>query len=75
MAVVIVIVPIAIRVPAMPVFIPPTMVFVPAAFAGFTQLMPRMVSLPAVPSVVFCGFMQLVVRFRDSPLAMVIAFG
>jgi hypothetical protein len=75
MAVVIVIVPVTIRVPAMAVFIPPTMVFVPAALAGFTQFMARVVSLPAVPSVVFCGFMQLVVRFRNPPLTTVIAFG
>ena len=69
------IVPIAIAVPAAAVFIPPTMVFVPAAFAGFAQFMPCMLRLPAVPAVVFCGFMQLVVRFGNAPLAMVVAFG
>jgi hypothetical protein len=69
------IVPVAIVVPTVAVFIPPTMVFVPAAFAGFTKVMPRMVGLPAVRAVVFYGFMQLVVRLGDAPLAMTVAFG
>src|SRR5690348_17616667 len=62
------IVPVAIGAPAVAVFIPPAMVVVPTAFAGFAQLMASVVRLPAVPAMVFDGFVQFVVGFRDVPL-------
>jgi hypothetical protein len=74
-AVVVMIVPVAIVVPAMAVLIPPAMAFVPASFAGFVQFMPRMLGLPAVPAVVFRSFMQLVVCLGNAPLASVVTFG
>jgi hypothetical protein len=74
-AIMIMIVPVAIGVPAPAVLIPPAMVFVPAAFAGFTQFMTCMLRLPAVPPVILDGFMEPVVRFGNTPLALVIAFG
>jgi hypothetical protein len=75
MAVVIAVIPITVRVPAMPIFIPPTMAFPPATFASFTQLMPRMVRLPAVPAVVFDSLVQSVVCLDDAPLTAVIVMG
>ena len=75
MAVVIVIIPITIVVPAVSVFIPPTMVFSPATFACLTQLMARMVRLPAVPAVALNGFVQLVVRLGDTALALIRVIG
>jgi len=75
MAVVIAVIPITIVVPAVPVFIPPTMALVPAAFACFPQLMARMVRLPAVPAVVFDSFVQFVVGLGDAPLTAIVVIG
>jgi len=75
MAVVIVIIPITIVVPAVSVFIPPTMVFSPATFACLTQLMARMVRLPAVPAVALNGFVQFVVLLGDAPLTAIVVIG
>lgn len=71
-AVVIVIVPVAICVPAMLVFVPPTMVLVPAALAGFVEFVPPMISLPAVAAVMFDGLVQMMVRADYSSLAALI---
>jgi len=73
--VVIVIIPIAIRVPPAAIFVPPTMAFSPTAFARLAQFVACMVGLPAIPTVMFGGFVKPVVRFRDAALATVIAFG
>ncbi len=72
MAVVIVIVPVTVAVPAVAVFIPPTMALSPAAFPRLMQFMPRMVRLPAVPTMMLDGFMQLVICLGDAPLAPVV---
>jgi hypothetical protein len=72
MAVVIVIVPITVAVPAAAVFIPPTMALSPAAFPRLMQFMARMVRLPAVPAMMLDGFMQLVICLGDAPLAPVV---
>jgi len=68
-AIVIVVIPIAIGMPAMAVFVPPAMSLVPAAFPRLVQFVPRMVRLPAVPAVVLYGFVEFMVRLGDAPLA------
>jgi hypothetical protein len=73
-AIVIVVIPITIGVPTVAVFIPPTVPPAPAVFARFTQVVPRMIRLPAVPAVMLNGFVQLVVRPGDSPLAISVVF-
>jgi hypothetical protein len=73
-AIVIVVIPIAVGVPAVAVFIPPTVPPAPAVFARFTQVVARMIGLPAVPAVMLNGFVQLVVRPGDSPLAISVVF-
>src|SRR6266850_8008721 len=73
-AIVIVVIPVAICVPAMAVLIPPAVAFVPAAFPRFMQIVARTIRLPAVPPVVFHGFVQSVVRSGDTPSAGIIAF-
>ncbi len=75
MTVVIVGIPITIVVPAVAVFVPPTMSLVPAAFPRFAQFVPRMVRLPAVPAVIFDSFVQPMIRFGDAPLATIIVVG
>jgi hypothetical protein len=74
-AIVIVVIPIAIGVPAVAVFVPPTMALIPAALAGLVQIVPSVVSLPAVPAMVLYGFVQSVVRLGDTPLARIVALG
>jgi len=70
--VVIVIVPIAIVVPAMLVFIPPAMIGFPASFALIVQFVAPVISLLAVGAVMLDGFVELVIVFRNLPLAIVI---
>ncbi len=69
-AVVIVVIPIAFRVPATLVFIPPSMVAVPAAFSRFAQFMPRVCSLPAPIAKPCNGSVQSVIRARNAALAV-----
>jgi hypothetical protein len=71
-AVVIVVVPIAIRAPAVAVFIPPTMAVFPTPGAGFRQLMAILGGLGAIPSVMLGGFMEFVIRASDTLLAVVV---
>src|SRR5258708_18903814 len=49
-AIVVVVIPIAIGMPAVAVFVPPAVPFVPAAFPRLVQFVPRMIRLFAVPS-------------------------
>jgi len=67
--IVVVIIPIAIGMPAMAIFVPPAVPFVPAVFSRFMQFVPRMLRLPAVPAVMLHGFVQFVVRLGDAALA------
>src|SRR5206468_11359469 len=60
---------IAIGMPAVAVFVPPAMALIPAAFACFAQFMTRTIRLPAVPAVMFHGFVEFVVRLDNAPLA------
>ncbi|PYU01367.1 MAG: hypothetical protein DMG38_03630 [Acidobacteria bacterium] len=68
MTVVIVVVPVAIGVPAVGVFLPPTMMLVPAALARFMQFVTSVTGLPAVPAMMLDGFVQFVVGLDDAPL-------
>jgi hypothetical protein len=70
--VVIVIIPIAVRVPAMFVLIPPAMVAGVASLAGFVQFVARIVGLTAFASMMLNGFVKTMIRFGDAPLAIVI---
>jgi hypothetical protein len=70
--IVIVVIPIAIRMPTTLVFIPPSMNRVPAALARFVQLVAPMFGLLALIAVMLDGFVQLVIGFRNAPLAVII---
>jgi hypothetical protein len=74
-AIVVVIIPIAFGMPAVAVFVPPTMPLIPAAFARLVQIVARTIGLPAVPAVMLHGLVESVVRFGDTPLASIVAFG
>jgi len=73
--VVIVIVPVAIAVPTVAIFIPPTMAFTPAALPGLVQFMTPVIGLAAVPAVMLDGLVEFVVRSIDAPLAIIIGHG
>jgi hypothetical protein len=73
-AIVVVVIPIAVGVPAVAVFIPPAVPFVPAALTGFVQFMPRTIRLSALPTVVLHGFVKFVVRLGNAALATIVVF-
>jgi hypothetical protein len=68
----IVIIPIAIGAPTVAVFIPPTMVARVAILAGFVQIMASLLSLAAVATMVFNGFMETMIRPGNALLAIII---
>ena len=70
--VVIVVVPVAVGAPPMTVFVPPTMTAAPAIFARFVQLLASVIGLPAVAAMMLDSFVEFVIRFRDTALAIVI---
>lgn len=70
-AIVVVVIPIAIRMPATFVFIPPSMTGAPAALPRFVQLVARAIGLPTLVAVVLDGFVQLVIGVRNASLAIV----
>jgi hypothetical protein len=72
MAIVVVIIPIAVGMPAVAVFVPPTMALVPAALPRFTQFVARTIRLLALPTVMFHGLVQSVVRLGDAALATMV---
>jgi len=74
-AIVVVVIPIAFRVPAVGVFVPPTMALVPAVFPRFTQLVACTIRLLALPTVMLHGFVQSMVRLGDAALATVVVIG
>src|SRR5260370_35064367 len=74
-AIMIVVIPIAIGVPAAAVFVPPAVPLVPAAFPLLTQFVPGVVRLSAVPAVILDGFVESVVRLRDAALASIVFIG
>jgi hypothetical protein len=71
-AVVIVVVPITIRMPAMLVFIPPSMVGIPAALTRFVQIVAPVLSLLTLVAVMLDSFVKFVLGLRDASLAVVI---
>jgi hypothetical protein len=71
-AVVIVVVPIAIRTPAVAVFIPPAMAVFPTPGARLSKFMAILRSLRAVPAASFGGFVEFMVRPDNALLAVVI---
>jgi hypothetical protein len=71
-AVVIVVIPIAIRPPAVTVLIPPAMTVFPAPGARFGKLMAILRGLRAVPTMMLGGFMEFVISVGDALLAVVI---
>jgi len=71
-AVVIVVIPVAIAMPTVPVFIPPPPPHLPTVLPRFVQFMAPMSGLLAPVSVILNGFVELVIRTRDSTLAIVI---
>jgi hypothetical protein len=70
-AIVIVVIPIAFRVPATLVFVPPSMVAVPAALPRFAQFMACVCSLPAPIAMPCNGLIESVIRACNAPLAIV----
>ena len=62
----IVIVPIAIGVPAMIVFVPPPVIYGIAVLALLVQLVPPVVGFAAVRAVMLDGLVELVVNFRKT---------
>src|SRR6266436_6144624 len=65
----VVIIPVAVRVPTMIVFVPPLVCVCPAVLSRFVQLLARVYHLSAFPTVVFGGFVQPMIGFCDAPLA------
>ena len=72
MAVVIVVVPVAIRTPTVAVFVPPAMAVFPAPGARFGKLMAILRGLRAVPTMMLGGFMEFMINAGDAPLAIVV---
>jgi hypothetical protein len=69
---VIVVIPIAFRMPATLVFIPPSMSGVPAVLPRFAEFMTPAFGLVAPVAMTFYGFVQPVVRARYAALAIVV---
>jgi hypothetical protein len=69
----VVVIPITIRTPAMSVFIPPAMIGIPAVLARIVQLMAPLFSLLTLGAVMLDSFVQFVIGFRDASLAVVIS--
>ena len=69
------VVPVAISMPAVAVFVPPTMSLTPAAFSRLAQFVPRTIRLLAVPTMVLDGFVQFVIRLDDAALTAGVVIG
>ena len=71
MAIVVVIIPVAVGMPPMFMFVPPTMAAVPAPLSCFVQLLAPAFGLSAVVAMTLDRFMQPVIGSRHSPLAII----
>ena len=71
----VVIVPVAVVMPAMVMLIPPNLALSPAPLASFVQFMTPVVCLPAVIAMVLYGLMEFVFRVRGPPVASVVGRG
>jgi hypothetical protein len=74
-AIVVVVIPIAIGVPAVAVFVPPTMPLIPAAFPRLAQFVSRAIGLLAVPTVMLHGFVNFVICPGDATLTAGVVIG
>jgi hypothetical protein len=70
--IVVVVVPVAIGMPTMLVFIPPTMSAAPAIFARFVQFAPSLIRLFAFAPMTLDRFMKMMIRPADAALAIVV---
>lgn len=70
--IVIVVIPIPFRMPAMLVFIPPSMIGVPATLACFPQFTTGVVGLWALVTVTRHGLVEFMVSVRNAALAIVV---
>ena len=70
--VVVMIVPIVLRTPAMTVFIPPFVIPAPAIFARLMQLVARILRLWTVPSMMFRSFVKPVVGLHKAMPARIV---
>jgi len=69
--IVVVIVPVAFAAPSAAVFVPPPATMLPAPFTCLHQLVPFVSGLRTVPAVPASGFVQLVIRSANPPLAII----
>jgi hypothetical protein len=74
-AIVVVLVPVTLRMPAMLMLVPPSVTLTPATLARRVQFATLAVGLSAVTSVTFDGLMEIMLCVNDSPLAAVVVFG
>jgi hypothetical protein len=70
--VVVVIIPIALAVPAVTIFVPPAVAVFPAVGACIRKFMAPVFGLRTLPAVFVDSLMKLVVRFDDAPLTGVV---
>jgi hypothetical protein len=70
--IVVVVVPVALGMPAVSVFIPPAMSAAPAIFARFVQFVPSLIGLFAFAAVMLDGFMKTMIGPGDALLAIVV---
>ena len=66
------VVPVAVGVPAALVFIPPAVIGGVTVFASLAQLVARVRGLPAVPAVMFDGLVKAVVGSGDAVLTLIL---
>jgi hypothetical protein len=64
-----------IGVPALLVFIPPAVMFAPAAFAGFVQFAALVIGLATVAAVALDGFVEFMFGMRDMVSAFFLSLG
>ena len=67
--IVVVVIPVAIRAPAVSVFVPPPVRVRPAVLPRLVQLLACVRGLPALPPVAFHRLVEPVIGFCDAPLA------
>jgi hypothetical protein len=73
--VVVMIVPVVFRVPAMAVLIPPAMIMGPTPFPGIAQFVPPVIGLFAVRAMMLDCLMQLVIGMGNARLTIVFLVG
>jgi hypothetical protein len=71
----IVLVPIALVVPAVLMLIPPLLTFAPTPLSRSVQFAALVICLPAVTSVALNSAVKIMLRMLNPPLTLVIAFG